>query len=163
LAKADLKAPSKCHKLAEMGGEKLAASLRLSCPHGCAIFSMAFRQCEVVIQREDGRKYSAVITANSVYGAAALAFFDLCNNGPPQFNRPRVTANSRLEIRPIYRIEMRKVLEYADWADSLRDARRGANANQPLAVAIFSSQNLLVEDRAMQLFPCASWVQYFTS
>jgi formylglycine-generating enzyme required for sulfatase activity len=86
---------------------------------------MAWRQCECVLQLPDGRKYSAVVTAPSVY-QAALMFQEYCNNGDPTFKRPRITEDSKLEVKPIYRVEMKKVLAYANWAES----REGKKARQ---------------------------------
>jgi hypothetical protein len=40
-------------------------------------------------------KYTATVSANSVY-RAALAFEKYCNEGPPTFNRPRVTPETEL-------------------------------------------------------------------
>jgi hypothetical protein len=84
---------------------------------------MSWRQCEVILVLPDGRRYSAVIPGGSVY-QAALAFQDHCNNGPPELKRPHVSADSKLEGEAaIYRIEMKKVLEFANWTES-REGKR---------------------------------------
>jgi hypothetical protein len=76
---------------------------------------MGFRQCECILKLSDGRNYTATVMADSVY-RAALAFQEYCAD--PLFpHRPRITADTELEIKPVYRVQMAKVLKYADWYD----------------------------------------------
>ena len=71
---------------------------------------MAFRQCECVVKLPDGRDYRVTVNASSVY-AAALAFRDHCN-GPGFPDRPRINAETKIEVKPIHFIEMKNVLAY---------------------------------------------------
>jgi formylglycine-generating enzyme required for sulfatase activity len=81
-----------------------------------------WRQCECVLPLPDGRKHSAIVEASSLF-QAALLFRDLCNNGPAEFKRPRIADDTQIEVRPIYKVDMKRALAYANWAES-REGRK---------------------------------------
>jgi hypothetical protein len=84
-----------------------------------------WRQCECVLPLPDGCKYSAIVEASSVF-QAALLFRDLCNKGPAEFKRPRIADDTQIELRLIYKVDMKRALAYAAWAES----REGKKARQ---------------------------------
>jgi hypothetical protein len=57
----------------------------------------------------NGRTYTVVIEAESTYDAA-LAFQRHCQNGPPELGRPEVHYDSIVEVKPIYKVSMRKAM-----------------------------------------------------
>ena len=58
---------------------------------------------------DGGRRYTAIVEAASLFDAA-LRFQKHCNDGPPEFNRPHVPTDAIVEVRPIFRVSLRKAM-----------------------------------------------------
>jgi hypothetical protein len=86
---------------------------------------MSWRQCEVVVMLPGGKRYSTVVEAKSVYHAAAL-FHSQCVNGPPELERPKIDAETTVEVKPIFRVQVSKAIA---WAVN-QDSREGKKARQ---------------------------------
>ncbi len=86
---------------------------------------MARRSCEVTLRLSNGRSYTAVMDAESTYGAA-LAFQRHCENSPPDLQRPRVDYNAVVDVKPIYKGSVRKAMIRA----VEKEARAGRNKPQ---------------------------------
>jgi hypothetical protein len=70
----------------------------------------------------NGRTYTAVVSAKSVYHAAAL-FREQCNDAPPELKRPQVESDTILEVKPIYPVRSGDALAWVAKQNS-REARK---------------------------------------
>ena len=57
----------------------------------------------------NSRSYTAVVEAGSAF-EAALAFQKHCESAPPEMGRPHVTYESVVEVKPIYKVSVRKAM-----------------------------------------------------
>lgn len=70
---------------------------------------MPRRSCEVTLRYGNARSYTTVVEAESAY-EAALLFQKHCENAPPELGRPHVHYDCIVEVKPIYRISVRKAM-----------------------------------------------------
>jgi hypothetical protein len=78
------------------------------------------RPCDVTVETPDGERHTITVEARSLYWAA-ITFFSLSQAPQPGESLPRVTDDTVFEVRPIYRIGRKELM---DWAN--REAERVA-------------------------------------
>jgi hypothetical protein len=74
---------------------------------------VARRLCEVVVALPDGKRYSVMLEAESVFHAAVL-FYSHCAAPHPGQTPPRIDMQTMLEVRPVYSVRMEDAMAWAN-------------------------------------------------
>ena len=74
---------------------------------------MSKRRCDVTVQTPDGKRHTITVESASVY-AAAMEFFGRSGAMFPGDSLPPTNKDTVFEVRPIYRVTQKQLMEWAN-------------------------------------------------
>ena len=74
---------------------------------------MGKRRCDVTVETPDGKRHTITVESASVY-EAAMQFFGRSGAAFPGDSLPPTTKETIFEVRPIYRVTQKQLMEWAN-------------------------------------------------
>lgn len=74
---------------------------------------MGKRWCDVTVETPDGKRHTITVESESVY-AAAIHFFSRSRAPNPGEHLPATADDTVFEVRPIYRVTQKQLMEWAN-------------------------------------------------
>jgi len=72
------------------------------------------RWCDVTVKTPDGKRHTITVEAESVYDAAMQFLGRAGASFPRDVELPKTDKNAIFEVRPIYRVSQKKLMEWAN-------------------------------------------------
>jgi hypothetical protein len=72
------------------------------------------RWCDVTVETPDGKRHTITVESESVYDAAIQFFGRAGASFPGDSQLPKTNNETVFEVRPIYRVTQKKLMEWAN-------------------------------------------------
>jgi hypothetical protein len=72
------------------------------------------RLCDVTVETPDGTRHTITVESESVYNAAIQFFGRAAASFPGDRKLPKTDNDTVFEVRPIYRVTQKKLMEWAN-------------------------------------------------